>query len=128
MTLHDLPDRGDLYNRNCPTRVVLDHVMGRWGGLILGALRSGTLRFAELQRVVDGVSEKMLAQTLRALERDGLIARKSYPVVPPHVEYSLTPLGRECAEHVWALADWIEAHLRDLVDAQRRHDAAARQG
>jgi len=121
-----LPARGDLYNPNCPTRQVLDHVMSRWSGLILGALRGGTRRFAELRREVNGISEKMLAQTLRDLERDGLVTRKSLPVVPPHVEYSLTPSGCECSDRVWALAEWIEDHLHDLVTAQSAYDAAKR--
>jgi DNA-binding HxlR family transcriptional regulator len=118
----DLPARGDLYNRHCPTRQVLDHVMGRWGGLILGALRGRTLRFAELRRAVDGVSEKMLSQTLRELERDGLVNRNVLPVIPPHVEYTLTDLGSECAARVWALADWIEENLQPLAAAQRTYD------
>ena len=117
-----LPARGDLYNRNCPTRQVLDHVMGRWGGLILGALRRGTMRFADLRRAVDGVSEKMLSQTLRELERDGLLTRTVFPVIPPRVEYTLTPLGDACAERVWALAGWIEDELHALTAAQRDYD------
>lgn len=124
-----LPDRGDVFNRKCPTRQVLEHVTGRWGGLALGALRDGrVMRFAELRRALVGVSEKMLAQTLRALERDGLVRRRSLPVVPPHVEYSLTPAGAECAARLWALADWVEENLHPLVRAQHAYDAEQARG
>lgn len=118
-----LPARGDVYNRKCPTRQVLERVTGRWGGLALGALRGGEVRrFAELRRALEGVSEKMLAQTLRGLERDGLIVRQSLPVVPPHVKYSLTPAGEEAAARIWALCDWVEANLHALLRAQAAHD------
>ena len=85
--------RGDLFATQCPSRDVLKHVTSRWGVLVLVALMEGTHRFSELRRKVGGVSEKMLAQTLQYLEKDGFINRVSLPVVPPHVEYSLTPLG-----------------------------------
>jgi Predicted transcriptional regulators len=84
--------------------------------LILIALISGTHRFSDLRRKIGGVSEKMLAQTLQLLEVDGFVVRKSYPVVPPHVEYSLTPMGLEVANHVEVLADWIEANLQKIMD------------
>ena len=100
--------RGDLLNPACPSREVMKHVTSRWGVLTLMVLRDGTLRFSDLRRRVGGVSERMLAQTLRWLEEDGLVTRRAYPVVPPHVEYSLTPLGGEAAARVAALADWIE--------------------
>jgi DNA-binding HxlR family transcriptional regulator len=103
--------RGDLFSAACPSRSVLRHVTSQWGVLVLVALLSGTHRFSELRRKVSGVSERMLAQTLQWLESDALVNRKSFPVVPPHVEYSLTPLGVEAAKHVEALADWIEESL-----------------
>ena len=103
--------RGDLMAAACPSREVLKHVTSRWGVLVLIALEGGTRRFSELRRAIGGVSERMLAQTLQWLEGDGLVERVAYQVVPPHVEYSLTPLGREAAERVRALADWIEASL-----------------
>jgi DNA-binding HxlR family transcriptional regulator len=103
--------RGDLMSEACPSREVLKHVTSRWGVLVLLALQSGTHRFSELRRAIGGVSERMLAQTLQWLEGDGLVDRVAYEVVPPHVEYSLTPLGREAAERVRELADWIEASL-----------------
>ena len=95
----------------CPSREVLKHVTSRWGVLVLIALESGTLRFSGLRRRVGGVSERMLAQTLKWLEGDGLVERMEYDVVPPHVEYRLTPLGQEATERVRLLADWIEVNL-----------------
>lgn len=95
----------------CPSRDVLKHMTSRWGVLILIALETETHRFSALRRKIGGVSERMLAQTLQWLEQDGLVLRKSFDVVPPHVEYSLTPLGLEAAEKVRALADWIEESM-----------------
>ena len=106
--------RGNLFAKQCPSRVVLQHVTSRWGVLVLVGLLSGTFRFSDLRRKIGGVSEKMLAQTLQWLEKDGFILRVSYPVVPPHVEYSLTPLGREVAMRVQDLADWIEINLPNI--------------
>lgn len=109
---------GNLFAEQCPSREVLKHVTSRWGVLILVALRDGTHRFSDLRRKMGGVSEKMLAQSLQALEQDGFINRMSYPVVPPHVEYSLTPLGEQVSDKVAALADWIEVNLPQVL-AQR---------
>lgn len=109
---------GNLFAEQCPSREVLKHVTSRWGVLILVALRDGTHRFSDLRRKMGGVSEKMLAQSLQALEQDGFINRVSYPVVPPHVEYSLTPLGEQVSDKVAALADWIELNLPQVL-AQR---------
>ena len=103
--------RGNLLAADCPSREVLKHVTSRWGVLVLMALEGRTRRFSELRRMIGGVSERMLAQTLQWLEGDGLVERVAYPVVPPHVEYSLTPLGVEAASRVRALADWIETSL-----------------
>ncbi|MFB0710220.1 winged helix-turn-helix transcriptional regulator [Buttiauxella noackiae] len=113
---------GNLFAEQCPSRDVLKHVTSRWGVLILVALQDGTHRFSDLRRKMGGVSEKMLAQTLQWLEADGFVNRKSYPVVPPHVEYSLTPLGEEVAVKVAALADWIEENLPRVM-ASRKRDA-----
>ena len=110
-TLSEQMRDGNLFAEQCPSRDVLKHVTSRWGVLILVALRGGTHRFSELRRKMGGVSEKMLAQSLQALEQDGFINRLSRPVVPPHVEYSLTPLGEQVSEKVAALADWIELNL-----------------
>lgn len=109
---------GDLFARPCPSRDVLKHVCSRWGVLILIALQDGTHRFSELRNRMGGVSEKMLAQSLKALADDGFVKRVSHPVVPPFVEYSLTPLGEEVAQHVRQLADWIELNLPRVLQAR----------
>jgi len=116
--LADRIERGDVFEPNCPSRQILKHVTSSWGVLVLIALRSGTLRFSALRRKVNGVSERMLAQTLQQLEGDGLVDRRSFPVVPPHVEYTLTELGQEAARHVEALADWIERRLPALIEGR----------
>nr|WP_312973799.1 helix-turn-helix domain-containing protein [Atlantibacter sp.] len=116
---------GNLFAEQCPSRDVLKHVTSRWGVLILVALRDGTHRFSDLRRKMGGVSEKMLAQTLQWLEQDGFVNRVSYPVVPPHVEYSLTPLGEQVSEKVAALADWIEINLPQVMASREERDASA---
>lgn len=110
--------RGNLLAEACPSREVLKHVTSRWGVLVLIVLEGGTHRFSELRRAIGGVSEKMLAQTLQWLEGDGLVERIAYDVVPPHVDYSLTPLGQEAAEKVRLLSDWIEVNLSRVMAAQ----------
>nr|WP_243876789.1 helix-turn-helix domain-containing protein [Streptomyces sp. 846.5] len=102
----------------CPSREVLEHVTSRWGVLVLAALSERTYRFSELRRRVDGVSEKMLAQTLQTLERDGFVLRRAFPVIPPHVEYSLTALGAEAAELVVQLAAWAQRRVPDVMAAR----------
>ncbi len=114
-TLADRLRRGDLFEPGCRSRDVMRHVTSSWGVLVLIALGDGTMRFGELKRRVAGVSERMLAQTLRHLEADRLVIRRSFDVVPPHTDYTLTPLGREAAEKVAALADWIEDRLPQLL-------------
>jgi len=108
-------ERGNLLAADCPSRDVLKHVTSRWGVLVLMALEGRTRRFSELRRMIGGVSERMLAQTLQWLEGDGLVVRVAYPVVPPHVEYSLSRLGAEAASRVRALADWIETSLPEIA-------------
>lgn len=115
--------RGELLNVNCPSRDVLKRVTSRWSVLILLALQGQTLRFSALRRTVGGVSERMLAQNLRYLEEDGFVQRIAYDVVPPHVEYCLTPLGREVGEQVVVLADWLELNVSRIL-AQREKSAA----
>lgn len=100
---------------NCPTRTVLDHVTSKWGVLVLVALSQGTHRWAELRRTVQGVSEKMLASTLRTLQQDGFVTRTAYPEVPPRVEYSLTDRGRELSERMLPLMDWIADHADEIL-------------
>jgi len=118
-SLADLLARGDLFAEKCPSRDVLKHVTSRWGVLLLVALLAGTHRFSELRHKVNGISEKMLAQTLQWLEGDGFVERISYPVVPPHVEYTLTPLGQEIGKKVESLADWIETNLPTILSAKK---------
>lgn len=115
VALSDRVRRGELLSAECPSRDVLRHVTSRWGVLVLMVLADGTQRFSGLRRTIGGVSEKMLAQTLQWLEQDGLVLRREYPVVPPHVEYSLTPMGMEVAAHVRGLADWIELNLHRIT-------------
>lgn len=112
--------RGEIFAVACPSRNILKHVTARWGVLVLVALREGTFRFSDLRRRVGGVSEKMLAQTLQQLERDGFIDRTVHPVIPPHVDYTLTPLGEGIGKHVEALTDWIEINLPKIMKAQQK--------
>ncbi|PXW97505.1 HxlR family transcriptional regulator [Sphaerotilus hippei] len=124
VTLSEALQRGNLFAEQCPSREVLKHVTSRWGVLVLVALMGRTLRFSELRRHIGGVSEKMLAQTLQWLEGDGFVRRLSHPVVPPHVEYSLTPLGVEVGQRVQGLADWIEGNLPAILGTRERPAAA----
>jgi DNA-binding HxlR family transcriptional regulator len=98
----------------CPSRLVLDRIADKWTALVIQILARGTMRYAALQREIGGISQKMLTQTLRSLERDGLVQRKVHPVVPPKVEYSLTRLGRTLIEPLHALCRWSEKHLAEL--------------
>ncbi|MGK5631319.1 winged helix-turn-helix transcriptional regulator [Streptomyces sp. URMC 123] len=116
--------RPDVNAPMCPSRGVLEHITSRWGVLVLAELLSGSRRFSELRRAVGGVSEKMLAQTLQTLERDGFVNRYAHAVIPPRVDYSLTPLGEEAARQVWALARWSEQRLELVEAARERYDAA----
>jgi len=111
--------RGQVFAVECPSREILNHVTSRWGVLVLVALMAGTHRFCDLRRKIGGVSEKMLAQTLQCLEKDGFINRVSLPVVPPHVEYTLTPLGEEIGHKVESLADWIEENLLRIMKVRQ---------
>ncbi|MFI7404829.1 winged helix-turn-helix transcriptional regulator [Streptomyces sp. NPDC049541] len=122
MEADDLPY--NVFAKACPSRGTLEHVTGRWGGLTLCALFEGSLRFNELRRRVDGVSEKMLSQTLHALERDGLVHREAQPTNPPRVDYELTPLGREVAERLLALVHLLEGRMDDVLAARERYDTA----
>ncbi|WP_435173629.1 winged helix-turn-helix transcriptional regulator [Actinacidiphila sp. bgisy145] len=117
-------DAFDVFSRDCPSRPTLEHVTGRWGILTLSALAEDTLRFNALRRRVDGVSEKMLSQTLQALERDGLVIRDAQPVAPPHVEYRLTPLGQETATRLLDLIHLVEGRMPEVLAARGRYDEA----
>lgn len=112
------PPPPDVFAKECPSRSVLDHLTSRWGVLVLIALTEGTHRFSALRRKIGGVSEKMLAQTLATLEHDGFVQRTAYPEVPPRVEYRLTPLGREGASYIHALANWAEANVARVLRAR----------
>ncbi|MFI6036239.1 winged helix-turn-helix transcriptional regulator [Streptomyces sp. NPDC051315] len=116
----DLPY--NVFAKACPSRGTLEHVTGRWGSLTLGALKEGSLRFNELRRRVDGVSEKMLSQTLHALERDGLVHREAQPTNPPRVDYELTPLGHEVAERLLGLIHLVEGRMDDVLAARELYD------
>jgi DNA-binding HxlR family transcriptional regulator len=117
---------GDSYATDCPGRGILDHVTSRWGTLVMIALHDGTYRFSELRRRVDGVSEKMLSQTLRLLEEDGFVLRRDFGEVPPRVEYELTPMGKELARHIATLGRWIADNTTRVLAAREEHHRAAK--
>ncbi len=114
----------DVNRVGCPSRVILEHVTSRWGVLVLVALLDRSYRFSELRRHIEGVSEKMLAQTLQSLERDGFVHRAAQPVIPPRVDYSLTPLGTEAATHVRSITEWVESKVPEVQDARVQYDDA----
>lgn len=118
----------DVFSRRCPSRATLEHVTGRWGSLTLGALYESGCRFNELRRRVDGVSEKMLSQTLHALERDGLVHRHAHPVNPPRVDYELTSLGRDVAGQLFGLIQLLEGRMPEVLGARERYDASRADG
>ncbi|GAA4554145.1 winged helix-turn-helix transcriptional regulator [Amycolatopsis samaneae] len=110
------------FNRDCPTRQLLDRIGDQWTVLIVGALAEGPLRFTEVGKRVDGISQKVLTQTLRSLVRDGLLTRTAYPVIPPRVEYALTPLGRDLAEPLDMLDRWARGHMAEVERARDAYD------
>ncbi|WP_203830725.1 winged helix-turn-helix transcriptional regulator [Actinoplanes palleronii] len=113
----------DPYARGCPSRDVLDHIGSKWSVLVLGELgRHGACRFTRLRQELAGVSEKMLTQTLRTLERDGLIVRTVYPEAPIRVEYALTPLGQTLRGPLKALTEWSVQHIEEVLDARETYD------
>lgn len=112
----------DVFSRNCPSRTVLENVAGRWGILAMVALAEGSYRFNALRRRVDGVSEKMLSQTLHALERDGLVIRDVQSTIPPKVEYSLTELGSNVAGHLVDLIGLLEDSIGQVLESRERQD------
>ncbi|WP_199548497.1 helix-turn-helix domain-containing protein [Streptomyces sp. N35] len=116
--------RPDVNAAQCPSRPILEHVTSRWGVLVLAALLDDSYRFSELRRLIGGVSEKMLAQTLQTLERDGFVHREAQPVIPPRVDYSLTEFGREAARQVWELARWSERSVDKVLAARAAYDEA----
>ena len=114
-----------VYSGPCPARELLDRIADKWTTMIIGTLSEhpGPVRFSELRRAVTGISQKMLTQTLRDLERDGLVVREVFPVIPPRVEYSLTPLGRTLEEPLRALSLWTEQHMSEVHASQQAFDA-----
>ena len=109
----------DAYLAACPSRQILDLLANKWTMLVMGALGGGPLRFGELRRKLDGVTQKMLTQTLRNLERDGLVRRTVYPTIPPRVEYAATDLGRSVVGLLDSIRVWSEEHINDVLDARR---------
>ena len=112
----------DPYDRNCPTRRLLDRIGDRWTVLVVGILADGPLRFGEIARRIDGISQKMLTQTLRGLERDGLVKRTLYPQVPPRVEYELTAAGQTLRDPLQALEEWATQHMSAVITAREDYD------
>ena len=115
----------DPYVATCPTRQVLDCVANKWAVLVLGLLSERRHRFGELQRGIDGVSQKVLTQTLRSLERDGIVERTVHPTVPPKVEYSLTPIGESLAATLGGLRAWAERNIEAVMSNRESFDQAA---
>jgi DNA-binding HxlR family transcriptional regulator len=111
------------YAAACPTRQILDRIGDKWAVLILILIRDEPMRFNALRRTIEGISQKMLSQVLKSLERDGLIKRRVFATVPVTVEYSITPLGQTLAAAVDPLRDWAEQNLKEVLAAQRRYDA-----
>jgi len=116
----------NVYNEHCPTRMVLDRIADKWTVLIVGALENRTKRFGELRREIGGVSQKMLTQTLRGLERDGLVTRVVYASVPPKVEYSLTELGGTLVRILEAIRGWSEKNIEEVLKARDDYDTQNR--
>ncbi|MFE7745659.1 winged helix-turn-helix transcriptional regulator [Nocardia sp. NPDC057455] len=109
----------DVYSAKCPTREVLDHIAGKWTVLIIDALADGTMRYTDLRNRIEGISQKMLTQTLRQLEADGFVTRTVHPTVPPRVDYTLTELGHSLRTPIAALRDWIESNINRIEAARR---------
>jgi DNA-binding HxlR family transcriptional regulator len=115
------------YQAECPTRLMLNRIADKWTVLVLGLLESETKRFNTLHREIGGVSQKMLTQTLRGLERDGLVSRTIYPSVPPRVEYTVTALGKTLVGLLAALRVWSETHIEEVLEAQQNYDNIAQE-
>ena len=119
----NLPRQGDLYNQRCPSRDISKHISSLWGLTVLRLLKdNATLRFSGLKASIEGISDKMLSQTLRNLERDGMLQRKDYQLTPPKVEYSLTQLGNECADRLIPLCEFMEDNMNVVVLNQIKYD------
>jgi DNA-binding HxlR family transcriptional regulator len=117
----------DPYTSACPSRQVIDRIGDRWSVLILGALADGPARFTQLARHIEGISQKMLTQTLRGLERDGMVSRTVHATVPVRVDYELTALGRTLTAPIAALEAWAREHIGDVIAARERYDRGTAQ-
>lgn len=117
----------DVHNPACPTRVVLDRIGDRWTSLVVLSLASGPMRFTRLRAAIGGIAPKVLTQTLRAMERDGLLSRTVHAEVPPRVDYELTELGRSLRVPIQAITDWAEARMTEVAAARTDYDAARNQ-
>ncbi|MER6735656.1 winged helix-turn-helix transcriptional regulator [Streptomyces puniciscabiei] len=117
----------DAYLAACPSRQILDVLANKWTMLLMGALSGGPMRFGELRRRLDGITQKMLTQTLRTLERDGLVTRTVYPTIPPKVEYAATELGESVTALMHAIRTWSEDNINAVLDARDAYDARAAQ-
>jgi len=120
--LEIIPLPPNVYDANCPTRHILNVIADKWATLIIGLLEAQPLRFVALYKRIGGISQKMLTQTLRSLERDGLVQRTVYAEVPPRVEYALTPLGQTLCEPIAAIIKWSEANIEAVTTAQQQYD------
>ncbi|BBD00265.1 MULTISPECIES: winged helix-turn-helix transcriptional regulator [Sphingobium] len=116
------PRIGDAYNPDCPTRHVLDRIGDKWAVLVMLTLKDGPVRFNDLRRRIGAISQKMLSQTLKSLERDGLVSRAAFPTVPVTVEYRLTPLAGGLIGILDQITHWAESHVGDIMAARRAHD------
>lgn len=112
----------NVLSKCCPSQTVLDLIASKWSVLVLYALRHGPLRYSELEQTIEGISQKMLTQTLRSLERNGLVRRTVYPVVPPHTEYVLTPLGTSLDDIVTRLGHWAQDNMLAVLAARAAYD------
>lgn len=115
----------DVFNANCPSRTVVEILSDKWAMLLLWSLAREPLRFGELRRRLDGVTQKMLTQTLRSLERNGLVSRTVYPTTPPSVEYALLPLGKSVSGIAQQMCRWAEEHIVEVISARQEYDKAA---
>ncbi|AIL32018.1 transcriptional regulator [Basilea psittacipulmonis DSM 24701] len=110
------PEKGNVLAANCPSREILNHLTSKWGVLVMTCLYKKTKRFSEIRNEIEGINERMLSKTLQELEADGMVLRKSYDTVPPHVEYSLTAHGKQAAKHLRSLVNWLENHLEEILN------------
>jgi len=124
VTIDPASARGNAFDPDCPTRVVLDRIGDKWTVLVIGSLVDGPLRFSALRARIGGVAPKVLTQTLRAMERDGMLTRTVHAQVPPRVDYELTPLGASLTAPIATLTEWAETHVGRILVAREGYDTA----